>query len=479
MFIERSAARIRLTRTLFVLLGILPCAGLCGWAAVRHSSVHRLAIERCCEQVIGLPLAIGSVEYVRPNVMRLHDCQLSSESGTVVLHAAAIELESMASEIRVTLARLDCTPELASVLARLAGDWLRQPARFPVDCVVDVGDFSWRQRRPPAGGGIQPGDPSPAGGRFRPLHVECVAANGSRAIRVRRTAEGGQTADEVRVVAGPLAGAGGDDRALPPAGLRPVDEAGGTTLEVTGTIADPVPIAVVEAVAGLDAGALPLGDEAVVSGTMKALVDAGQASGSAQGRVERIDLAVASRHLPHRVSGEALLAIDQLEWRGGRIATCECQFSVSRGRLGQRLLDACVSALGCRPGPAYRSLAKEEVRAFDDVSAVLRIDAAGLDLRAAPQRAGSLARTQGLSIVDEPQSPVPLNRLAWLLAPPGAVAVPASAATAWLLGFFTIDAPAVGSGPAGGPGSSAATLPPQSPGSPRDHAVRPLRRSEF
>jgi hypothetical protein len=478
MFIERSAARIRLARTLFVLLGIVPCAGLCGWAAVRNSRSHREAIERRCEQVIGLPLTIGSVEYVRPNVMRLRDCRLSAASGAVVLAAPAIEVESLARELRVTLGRLDCTPEMARVLAGLANDWLRQPARFPVDCVVDVDDFSWRPRQSAGAGGMHPGGLhhgglGPARVPARSLHVECVAANGSRAVRVRRNAEGGVAPDEVRVVAGNLADAGG---ASPRAdGVQTVEQSGVGMLEVTGTITEPLPIAVLEALAGLEVGALPLGDEASVSGTIGASLDAGLASGSAQGRVERIDLAAASLHLPHRVSGEALLAIDRLEWSRGRITACECQCSISRGRFGQRLLDACVSALGCRPGPAYRSLAREEVRSFDDVTALLRIDSAGIDLRAAAGRDGSLARIQGLSILDEPQVPVPLDRMAWWLAPPGAVAVPASRVTAWLLGLFTIDAP-LG---AVGVGNAAGNAPGITPGSPRDQAVRPLRRSEF
>jgi hypothetical protein len=238
-----------------------------------------------------------------------------------------------------------------------------------------------------------------------------------------------------------------------------LEQGGVEGLEVAGTITEPLPITVFEALAGLAAGALPLGEEAAVSGTIGAWLDAGLSRGSAQGRIERIDLAEASLHLPHRVSGEALLAIDQLEWSRGRITACECQCSVSRGRVGQRLLDACVSAIGCRPGPAYRSLARDEVRSFDDVSALLRLNSAGIELRAAPERSGSLARIQGLSILEEPQVTVPLDRLAWLLAPPGSAAVPASKATAWLLGFFTIDAP-------GG----------QAPGG---QAVRPLRRSEF
>jgi hypothetical protein len=459
MFIERSAARIRLTRTLFVLLAVLPCAGLCGWAAVRHSSGHREAIERRCEQVIGLPLAIGSVEYVRPNVMRLRDCRLSAASGAVVLVAPAIEVESLSSELRVTLGRLDCTPELARVLAGLARDWLRQPARFPVDCVVDVDDFSWRPRQSATAEAAQPGGHGPAHAAARPLHIECVAANGSRAVRVRRDAGSSQAPDEVRVVAGNLADAGGEGMAPKSEGIRPFGLGDAEGLEVTGTITEPLPIAVFEALAGLEAGALPLGEEASLSGTIGAWLDAGVSRGSARGRIERIDLAAASLHLPHRLSGEALLAIDDLEWSRGRITDCECQCSVSRGRVGQRLLDACVSALGCRPGPAYRSLAGDEVRSFDDVSALLRLNSAGIELRAAAERSGSLARTQGLSILEEPQVTVPLDRLAWLLAPPGAVAVPASRTTAWLLGFFTIDTP-------GG----------KTPGG---QAVRPLRRSEF
>ena len=248
---------------------------------------------------------------------------------------------------------------------------------------------------------------------------------------------------------------------------------------MNGTITQPLPLAVFEALTGLQAGALPLGDDAVVSGTVAALLDDGQASGSAQGRVDRIDLAAASRHLPHRVSGEAVVAVERLAWSRGRITACECECSVSRGRLSQRLLDACVSALGCRPGPAYRSLAREEVRVFDDASALLRIDSAGIDLRAAPERAGSLVRTQGLSIVDEPRMPVPLDRLAWLLAPPGSVAVPASAATAWLLGFFTIDVPVPSNGTGNAVGVSPGNTPAKNGGSPSGQAVRPLRRSEF
>ena len=107
------------------------------------------------------------------------------------------------------------------------------------------------------------------------------------------------------------------------------------------------------------------------------------------------------------------------------------------------------------------------------MAAILRIDSAGIDLRAAPDRTGSLTRIQGLSILDEPLTPAPLDRMAWLLSPPGTVAVPASKTTAWLLQFFTIDAPVgpVGPGEAGGAGDFS--------GSPPVQAGRPSQRRGF
>ena len=114
--------------------------------------------------------------------MRLRDCRLSSPSGAVVLAAATIEVESLASELRVSLGRLDCTPELARVLAGLAGEWLRQPARFPVDCVVDVDDFSWRRRHPADAGGHPPGDAASGDTTSRARVVRSRAAERGRRI---------------------------------------------------------------------------------------------------------------------------------------------------------------------------------------------------------------------------------------------------------------------------------------------------------
>ena len=47
MFIERSAARIRLVRTLFVLLAVLPCAGLSFGYGTKFPEKYQRALYIC------------------------------------------------------------------------------------------------------------------------------------------------------------------------------------------------------------------------------------------------------------------------------------------------------------------------------------------------------------------------------------------------------------------------------------------------
>lgn len=441
MFIERSVSRIRLVRTLFVLLGLLPCLALGGWAALRHSRMHREALERQVERLVGLPLSCRSVEHVRPDALRLRDCRLSSSAGGLVFEAPVIDVELSPGEVRLSIARVDCTPALVRGLLGLAADWLDHPGRFPRDCVVDVADFRWSGRA-----GATPGAASG-------LRLECVAANGSRAIRARRGGAGGDPPDEVRlrtVADSEAAGAAG-----PPEATR--------RLELEARVAEAVPAGIVEALLGVDPGGLPLGEEASISGELGLAIEDGRFSGTARARVERIDLAVVSRHLPHRLAGEATVSHAELACTQGRITACDVRIDVSRGRVAQRLLDAAVSVLGCRPGPAFRTLTGEETRSFDDLAIMVKVSRSGVELRADPARAGGLARVQGLALVEEPRAPVPLDRVAWFLAPPGVVALPAARATAWLLERFSWDA---------APALEAARVP-------ADQAVRPIGRSDF
>jgi hypothetical protein len=438
MFIERSWARIRGVRVAFLLLGLVPCAGLGAWAAWRQSPPHREACAERFSRALGLPVRIGRLEHLRPGGLRARgvEIRLPGEEAPVVL--PAVDVEWSAAELRLRIGTLDAGPAVVRGAAALARDWLAQPARFPLDCVVEVAECAWR------------GTPLAATPGAGGLRVECVAAHGSRAVRVLHAPSSQGGGDELRAVSTASAG---DDR-----------------IDVTGRIAAPRPWPLVAAALGIDETAVPLGAEAGVSGEFAVTVAGGRIDGSARGLCVGIDAAAATAALADEVAGTATLDVAAAAFSGGRIERLEAVLSVSRGRVAQRLLDALVATLGCRPGPALRSLDRDRSRAFDEARMRVVIDGNGLDLRGATGRSGALVEVQGFSIIDEPGRLVPLDRLAWLMSPAAAPPVPASAATARLLDFLPL-----GSSPGGKPEAGGQPAERSDPA----QAVRPRPRSGF
>ncbi|MFM8704148.1 MAG: hypothetical protein ACKOHG_09850 [Planctomycetia bacterium] len=438
MFIEQSAGRIRFLRTLFVLAGILPCALLVGFAVWRHSARHVEAVERECEALLGMPLEVGGVRHLRPGAMRLEAVALLAATGEPILALPALDVEVSATEVRLAAQRLECTPRVVAALAELGGAWLDEPERFTKAWVVDVAEVVW------------PAEPGAAAMRPSGIHAEGALAADARAVRVRREPQG---RDEIRVQSSPRVGA--------------ADAAGGRRIELHAVIDEPLPVALVAAMAGLpSAAAGAAGPAAVVQGSMAAVHEAGRWSGALSGALGRIDLASLTARAMHRMTGEADLEVTALDFAHGRLVTGEANLSAVAGRVPQDFLNAVVNVLGCRTGPAFRSLAAEVVRGYDDVACRVRIDGRGLAIRAPGDRAGAVMRFQGLALLEEPAEPVPAERLAWLLAPPGRVPVPASDATAWLISRLPNSAVAPASGAVGG-----RVVPPR--------AERPGRREEF
>lgn len=430
MFIEQSAGRIRLVRTLFVLAGILPCALLVGLSVWRHSTQHVEAVERKIESLLGMPLEIGGVRHLRPGAMRLEAVELLAATGEPLLALPAIDVEVSATEVRLAAPRLECTPRVISALAEIGAAWLGEPERFTKAWVVDVAEVVW------------PAEPGAAAMRPSGIHAEGATVADARAVRVRREPQG---RDEIRVQSM----------------LR------GRRIEVHAVIDEPLPVALVAALVGLpSAAARAAGPAALVQGGVDAVLEAGQWSGRLSGSLGRIDLAALSARAIHRMTGEADLEVTALEFDQGRLTSGEASVSAVAGRVPQDFLNAVVNVLGCRTGPAFRSLASEVVRGYDDVACRVRIDSRGLAIRAPGDRAGAVMRFQGLAVLEEPAEPVAAERLAWLLAPPGRVPVPASDATAWLISRLPSGMPAAAPAAAGG-----RDLPPR--------AERPGGRGEF
>ena len=409
MFVPRSARRVRFARAAFVLAVLLPSAALVAWAVHRHSAAHRDAIRSAWEQTLGVPVTVESVEHPLPGVVRARGCALGAADGRPLRATGAVRVEHSPTEVRVAIDAIDCDAAGAVLLAGLADDWLWRGPRFRRDVVVDVADFAWVV---PGGDGRD--DRRPLG----PVRIECVEKGGDRAVRVvRRDAhEGG---DEVRIVRAGVDGADGD------------------RIEVDASCAEPVPVPILGAVWGRSAGVpWPLGGAAAVRGRLTAVLAGGRWSGSAAGRVEGVDLAACTGGFTARASGTMDVAVRQVEWRGGRLATAELACDVTGGKIDQRLLDGLVSTLGCRAGAAYVGAAVERDRAFDAAGCEIRVDGRGIEVGGAARLGGALAVTGGRPLLEAPAGIVPPERLAWLLAPSGAVYVPSSGPGSWLMSIL-------------------------------------------
>lgn len=406
MFIPRSARRIRFARAAFVLVGLLPCAALVGWAVHRHSATHRDAIRCEWEQALGLPIAIASVEHPLPGSVRARGCALAAADGRPAFTVSAVDVETSPTEVRLRIGSLGCDPAGAAVLAGLAGEWLWRGARFRRDVVVDVADFAWEV---PGAGGHATRQPLGA------IRIECVTQAGARALRVvRRHADDG--ADEVRIVR-----TGGDGT-------------GSDRVDIEASCAEPVPWAIVAAVAARGpVAALPFGVAAAAHGRLAATCVDGCWSGTASGRVERVDLAACTAPLHAGATGTMDIPVHGIEWRDGRLTAARFACEAGAGHADRRLLEALVTTLGCRAGAAYVGPTPDVASAFDAAGCEVRIDGRGIELAGTPRLGGALAVVAGRPLLEAPAGVVPPERLAWLLAPSGAVYVPSSGPGSWLM----------------------------------------------
>ena len=480
MFVERSATRTHLVRIVFVLVGLLPFIALAAWAVLRHSDGHLHALRREGEQMLGLPLHIGSVEHVRPGLLRLRSCTVRSSSGSALLVLPTMEVDLSADEIRLMVPQLTCNSRATAALAEIARAWLREPARFSRSWVIDVRDFHW------SANGVEgdeqalavPAD-NQSDSQLLGLHIECVAAGDTRAVRVRCNPP---SVDEVRVrltlptkTLPPLSSDENSPVANSPAGDPLPEGSSAGRYEISGLIEKPLPVTILATLATLAGSPLEeslsvLGTAAEAYGTIEAIYENRQWSGLARGRIDRVDLAACTAQLPYHASGEGCLTIPQLAWNANRLRMCQLDLVAESGQISQGLLNACTVALGCRAGAAYQPLLPKNNRRFDDLACNVRIDSSGLVVAAPLGRAGSLLRAQGLSLLTEPENRIASERLAWLASPIDTVAVPASAASAWLISVLPLsDRPATDA-------SSSAV---ESRRLPPNQAKRPSSRDEF
>lgn len=396
MFVAWQAERTRVVRRLFVAACLIPCAAVAGWAAWRHGTAHRDALRASLEAALGTGLSIGRVEHLRPGCVRLERLAVHDDRGQVVFRLDAAELEWSAGEVRFRTPDLDLDPAVAAIAATAARDWLAEPWRHPRDVVVEIGRL-----RPAAASG-------PGEAPLRGLRAECVAAPTGRAVRVRSEPEGGEG-----LVVQAFAG---DGEAAP-------------RVEARGVVVAPIPVGVVAALLDWPALRDASGPAATLSGTLETTTAEGGLGGNFTGVLDGVDLASCTRGLPFRAEGAARVEIERCRIERGRLTELRATVEGGAGRVDLAALAALARALGARPAAAWPVRGAEVVH--DRLRVRIDLDATGLHLRGG--EGGAIVSRGGVSILDAPREAVPVDRLAWALSPPGAVPVPASAVTGWLL----------------------------------------------
>jgi len=420
MFVARSAARVRLARVAFLLLGLVPAAGLVAWAVHRRSAAHRAAIERRWQEAVGLPLAVGRVEHPRPGVIRGRDCVLPAAEGRPAIAVPLVEVESSADEDRIRIDRFTCNATAAAVLAALGREWLTDEVRFRRTCLIEVADFSWAGVSPPSDTIAPPA---------ALLRVECVSRPDGRAIRVVRR---GQAEDELRIVR--------ESATAPPPGPAATTKG----FRITATCSEPIPLAVLAVASGAGLPAAAACGSATVVGTLEASRAGAGWEGSARGRIADIDLATAAATIGGRATGTAAIDVTRLVWSGGRVTDALFECIAGVGSLDSRLFDRIVLALGARPGPAATPLAPGGERGFDAAGCIVGVGPHGVQVLPTTRLPAGLARSRGDVLLLPPAAAVPGDRIAWMLSAPGTAYGPAIGPGSWLISVLPSPPPQPG-----------------------------------
>ena len=440
MFVAQQAARSRLVRTTFVVACLIPCAGLVAWAGWRRTGGHRDALLRQWAGAIGLPLSVESVEHVRPGSLRLHGVSVEDDRGGRLVEIPWIEVEGAATEVRIRVPQLNCSPPAIAAIVRLSRAWLDEPARFDRNVVIDVGRFGFADA---VGANAAEATADRAG-----IRIECVGTDGGRAIRLRTEPE-----SEEGLVVQSLAGT----------------ESAGRRMAVRGTIATPVPIAAVAAALGWSLAGQTAGPTACLTGSIDAEVAESGWDGAFSATLTEIDLAAVTATLPWHGHGASRLVVDECRMTDGRMASIRARVEVGAGGLEQEGLETLVTALGCRPGPGWRPAPRRGEVGFLGGAARLAIDDRGLRIENAA--AQGLLFGDGGVLLEPPAAGVSLDRVARALSPATALAVPATPMSGWLLSVFPFpQAGAAGTegGPSAAPSRSSTR---DLPGSPPRGAV--------
>lgn len=410
MFVAQRTDRTRRVRRAFAALCLLPTLLLAGVAVWRQSPFHRQSFQRQVAATLGVGVTVSAVRHLRPGVVAVERMAFIDDSGQPALELERAEIEITVREVRLRTGGARVTPAGAALLVRLARAWLLEPGRFGRDVVIEVAAL------------VPDGATQVEGGVA--TRAECVAATNGRAIRLIVGTDG----EEGLLVQSFVAGAGEPAR-----------------YEVSGSWSRGLPVGVVSACLGWRSLESMVGPTATISGTLTARSSVGESRGSFAGVIDGIDLETCGGDGPLIAEGRVRLDVERALFDEGRVVEAAVRVSGGPGRVLRGALDAVATSLGGRVRAAPGQPRDARVP-YDAVAlrAVLGDD--GITFEGAAGGAAVMTGAEGL--LELPVGPVSVSRLAWVLSPANAPAVPATRQSAWLLSVLPLPR-ATGSAPQG------------------------------
>jgi hypothetical protein len=412
MFQLRDSTRRRICLAAFFALCVVPTVVVLAWGVARHVPGHVQAVATRLGWQLGHKVSLGRVRHLRPGAVLYEGFELSDpETGSCILRCRKLKVAEETSKDRKGRPRR-CVVLIASGLEVEADRWhdVWQLVRRAV--TGHVGSVEADVRLAAGEARLREGESSLTLVQLQG-RIDRVPG-GSQADLAFRLAEV-DTPEPIQIRVAR------NRRTEPPATGMGIYTGGGEL---------PCPLlglAVPEFAA--------LGPESRFSGYVWASETPEGWDTEIAGKLTGVDLeGVVAGHPAHSIVGAAEVNVERALFRQGRLREATGSLVAGPGQVSRSLLDAAADRLGMVRG--LERGAPRELVPYDRLAASFRIDAHGLQLRGAcpPAESGAVLTASFGVLLGEPTlQPVPVAALIQTLAPAGAVQVPATRSTDWLM----------------------------------------------
>ncbi|WP_145281286.1 hypothetical protein [Pirellulimonas nuda] len=389
----------RVCRTAFLTVCVLPTLLVAAWVGWRVQPGWRATRVAQIGHELAARLECRRLTTPRPGQWRLEGCVcLDLESGEELLRASRVDAWPLDGGWRVAVGEASLDITQLEHAAERTSHWLRSDWPGVVLASVD---------------------------RLKVVDGDTALADW-QGVRARLASLGEPDALTGRELSVVHHGVGGEltllmqrNRQVTPATTRVTLSTGDTPLPV-------------RLCAALIPCAPSLGDAATVTGRLVAHFEA-EPHGEVQGELQCVDMALLTGGR-FTTDAPGSVALNDLTWRGDKIASLDGVLSSGAGRVARPLVYAAYTKLGCAPSATFSeqwNTSTEQEVAFDRLVLALRLDETGFSLRGdEPQQgaAGVVLSRGGQPLLSEPTTThLPLATLVQTLAPEGPAMLPASA----------------------------------------------------